>query len=174
MKHDDAFGIRRPERLADVARLGLDQEADRSYLHDIVERVALFLGTPFAVLDVLLDEAQVFLQGYGPIPRWIAEAQGTPLEWAFCQPLVRDRVSRAVPDLAEDPMFRTNPLVRIEGVRAYAGAPLISHSGHVLGGLCGLDVRPRTFRPDELAYLEELAGEAVARLEAHAPADALR
>lgn len=168
MRTADRFGVRRPERLADVARLGLDHETERRYLHDIVERVALVLGTPFAVIDVLLDDAQVFLDGVGPIPGWIREAGGTPLEWAFCGPLVRERRARSVTDLAEDPLFRDNPLVTVEGVRAYAGAPLISHAGQVLGGLCGLDLRPHAFGPNELARLQQLADEAVERIEAHA------
>jgi GAF domain-containing protein len=172
MTTTDEYGLRRPERLADVARLGLDQEIDRHFLNDVVERVAVLLDTPFAVLDVLLDEAQVFLAGVGPMPRWVAEAGGTPVEWAFCRPLIRERVARTVPDLAADELFRTNPLVYAEGVRAYAGAPLISHTGQVLGGLCGIDVRPRTFGPDDLARLQELADEAVERLEAHRPASA--
>ena len=126
------------------------------------------LGTPFALIDVLLGDAQIFLAGVGPVPDWIREAGGTPLEWAFCRPLVRDRVARAVTDLADDPLFRDNPLVVIEGVRAYAGAPLISYTGQVLGGLCGLDRRPHVFGPGVLPRLQELADEAVDRLEANA------
>jgi GAF domain-containing protein len=174
MRTLDPFGVRSHERVADVARLGLDREADWRYLHDIVEGVAGFFRTPFAVVDVLLDDAQVFLDGVGPMPDWVREAGGTPLEWAFCRPLVRDRVAHAVPDLTADPLFRDNPLVTVAGVRAYAGAPLISHAGHVLGGLCALDVRPRPFEPEELAFLQERAHEVVNRLEARAREDAVR
>jgi GAF domain-containing protein len=156
------------ERLLDIARLGLDLEAERQYLRDIVESVAVHLDTPFVMIDVLLDDAQVFLAGYGPVPAWIDEVGGTPLEWAFCKPLVAERAPRAVADLAADPMFRDNPLVTVEGVRAYVGAPLISHRGHVLGGICGLDVRPRSFSATEIAFLQEMAAETVERLEAHA------
>ena len=174
MRTLDRFGVRHPERLADVARLGLDREEERPYLHDVVERAALTLGTPFAVLDVLLDDAQVFLDATGPMPEWVREAAGTPLEWAFCTPLVRDRAVRTVADLAADPMFRDNPLVTIEGVRSYAGAPLISRNGHVLGGLCGLDIRPREFGPAQLGALQSLADEAVGRIEERAVEQALR
>jgi GAF domain-containing protein len=174
MRSPELFDVRRRERVADVARLGLDREIERHYLHDLVERTALLLGTPFAVLDVLLDDAQVFLDGVGPMPEWLREAGGTPLEWAFCVPLVRNRVAGAMADLSVDPQFRDNPLVTVEGVRAYAGAPLISYTGHVLGGLCGLDMQPRTFGPDALTALQELADEAVDRIEARAAEEALR
>jgi GAF domain-containing protein len=157
--------IRRVERLVDVARLGLDRESERGYLTDIVDAVADRLDTPFVVIDVLLNDAQVFLAGRGPIPEFIGEAGGTPLEWAFCQPLVTERRARTVEDLTVDPLFRDNPLVTAGGVRAYAGAPLISHGDQVIGGICGLDVRPRPFRPQEVAFLREMAAETVERLE---------
>lgn len=156
------------DRLLDIARLGLDREAERGHLQDIVGAVAVRLDTPFALIDVLLDDAQVFLAGFGATSAWVAEVGGTPIEWAFCTPLIGERVPRVVPDLATDPMFRDNPLVTIEGVRAYIGAPLISHRGHVLGGICGLDMRTREFAPAEISFLQEMAAETVDRLESYA------
>jgi GAF domain-containing protein len=163
--------IRSVARLVDVARLGLDREAERGFLADIVETVQGRLDTPFVMIDVLLNTAQVFLAGCGPAPEWIQESGGTPVEWAFCQPLVATRAPRAVADLSTDPIFRDNPLVTMGGIRAYAGAPLISHTGQVLGGLCGLDVRPRPFAAEEVLFLQEMAAEVVERLEEQASAD---
>ncbi|MEU4241451.1 GAF domain-containing protein [Actinoplanes sp. NPDC026619] len=160
--------IRTVDRLVDLARLGLDREAERPFLRDLVDRVANCLDTPFAMIDVLLNDAQVFLAGHGPVPEWIQESGGTPLEWAFCQPLVTERVPRCVADLTVDPLFHDNPLVTIAGVRAYAGAPLVSLSGHVLGGICGLDVKPRVFSRAELVFLQATAAEVVERLEERA------
>ena len=157
--------INRVDRLVDVARLGLDRETERGYLRAIVDDVSVRLDTPFVVIDVLLNDAQVFLAGSGPMPEFIAEAGGTPLEWAFCQPLVTERRARSVADLTADPLFRDNPLVTVGGLRAYAGAPLISHTGQVLGGICGLDVRTRAFDPAEMEYLQVMAAETVERLE---------
>ncbi len=155
-------------RLREIARLGLDREEHRTYLTEVAEQVANRLGTPFAVLDVLLDDAQVFLTGCGPIPGWIAEVGGTPIEWAFCTPMLQQRAPYAVEDFTADPLHRDNPLVTVEGVRSYAGAPLISSSGFVLGGLCALDLRSRHFDDRDLAYLTEMAAETVRRIEEHA------
>jgi GAF domain-containing protein len=160
--------VKTVDRLLDIARLGLDREAERGHLQDIVAAVAVRLGTPFALIDVLLDDAQVILAGVGPAPAWVAEVGGTPIEWAFCRPLIGERVPRVVPDLTADPMFRDNPLVTIEGVRAYIGAPLISYRGHVLGGICGLDVRTREFSQVEIDFLAGMAAETVERLESYA------
>ncbi|GAA0551330.1 hypothetical protein GCM10010172_37010 [Paractinoplanes ferrugineus] len=160
--------IRTVDRLTDVARLGLDREAERPFLRPHVERVAERLDTPYVIIDVLLNDAQVFLAELGPIPEFLQEAGGTPLEWAFCQPLVTERAPRTVPDLATDPLFRDNPLVKAGGVRSYAGAPLVSQSGHVLGGVCGLDVEPRPFSQGDLVFLKEIADEVVVLLEERA------
>jgi GAF domain-containing protein len=162
----------RPDRvrLRDVARLGLDQEASREYLDELVEEVATRLGTPFAVVDVLLDDAQVFLAGRGPMPQWITEARGTPMEWAFCAKFLDDRAPWSVSDLSAHPAHRDNPLVRVEGLRSYIGAPLVSSSDHVLGGLCALDVEPRRFTGDDLDFLARMAAETVRRIELHADA----
>ncbi|GAA2621923.1 GAF domain-containing protein [Paractinoplanes durhamensis] len=160
--------IRTVNRLVDIARLGLDREAERPFLRDLVDRVAHRLDTPYVVVDALLNDAQVILAGRGPVPEFIQQAGGTPLEWAFCQPLVTERVARTIEDLEADPLFHDNPLVTVAGLRSYAGAPLVSQSGHVLGGLCGLDVRPRAFSPGELAFLQATADEVVERLEERA------
>ena len=160
--------IRTVDRLVDVARLGLEREAEHFYLRDVVDAVAARLGTPFVVIDVLLNDAQLILAGYGPMPEWIEEVGGTPLEWAFCPPLVVGRVPRVVADLTADPFYKDNPLVTLAGIRAYVGAPLISHTGQVLGGLCGLDVRPRGFGEDEITFLWEQAAEVVDRIEERA------
>lgn len=155
-------------RLHEVARLGLDREEQREYLTDVVKSVSNRLGTPFAIVDALLDDAQVFLAGCGPVPEWLAEVNGTPIEWAFCTPFLAERRARTVGDFTADPDHSANPLVTVEGVRSYIGAPLVSSSGHVLGGLCALDLRRRRFTDLDLEYLTEMADETVRRIEEHA------
>jgi len=163
--------LRERSRLLGLARLGVDRLAERSYLTEIVESAAERAGTPFAVVTVLLNGAQVFLAGSGPIPEWIGEAGGTPIEWSFCLPMLRTRAGWFVNDFAADPEYRDNPLVTVEGVRSYVAAPLIASDGLVLGGLCALDVRPRDFGPGQLGELQSLADEAVRRIEADAEPD---
>ncbi|WP_433791664.1 GAF domain-containing protein [Actinoplanes sp. CA-252034] len=155
-------------RLLALAQVGVDRLQERPFLTEIVESVSGRLDTPFAVISVLLDGAQVFLAGCGPIPEWIGEAGGTPIEWAFCLPMLRSRTPWFVGDFALDPAYRDNPLVTVEGVRSYIGAPLITSGGDVVGGLCGLDVRPRNFDAGQLRDLQDLADEAVRRIEAQA------
>ena len=153
------------ERLIDVARLGLDRDGVDHGLQDLVDTAAGLADTPFGLTTALLDDAQAFTAVHGPLPDWLAEACGTPIEWSFCSAMLADRAPLVVTDVAADPRFTGNPLVTVGGVRAYAGVPLISTRGHVVGGLCVLDVQPRDFPPDLPAMLRELAAEAITRLE---------
>ncbi|MEV0902813.1 GAF domain-containing protein [Actinoplanes sp. NPDC049802] len=152
----------------EIARLGLDREQARPWLTEVVDTVAARLSTPFALITVLLDRAQAFAAGHGPIPGWLAEAGGTPIEWAFCTTLLRSGSVCGIPDLTADPNHRDNPLVTVAGVRAYLGAPLVSPHGHALGGLCALDLRPRRFTAEQTVFLQQMATEAVRRIESHA------
>jgi GAF domain-containing protein len=48
-----------------------------------------------------------------------------------------------IPDTAEDPRTARDPFFLERGIRFYAGTPLKSHEGTVIGALCVLDTRPR-------------------------------
>ncbi len=73
-----------------------------------------------------------------------------PLSAASGEPLV-------VPDAAIDPRFTDNPHVPAAASRFYAGVPLRSPDGHVIGTICAVDTRPRDFSDRELKILEDLA-----------------
>jgi GAF domain-containing protein len=79
---------------------------------------------------------------------------------------VRTREAYVVPDLAEDLLQRANPLATDEdAVRCYAGAPLITSAGHVLGALCTIGGVPRDFCAADVAELQARADALVADLE---------
>lgn len=64
-----------------------------------------------------------------------------------------------VEDAATDPRVMTHELVTGEfGLRFYAGIPVRSAKGAVVGTLCVVDSRPRTVAANELATLHDLAG----------------
>jgi PAS domain S-box-containing protein len=50
-------------------------------------------------------------------------------------------------------------------VRAYAGAPLVTHDGHVLGTLCVMDHMPRPFSPRQKQGLAVLARQVMTQIE---------
>src|SRR5262249_14672194 len=66
----------------------------------------------------------------------------------------------------EDVRYADVPQLLVDryGVRAYLGAP-VRVAGHILGTLCCLDLKPRTFTEAERATLLELAARVSVRLE---------
>ena len=98
------------------------------------------------------------------------ESRETPREQAFCSHAI-DAPGRVleVTDAREDPRFANNPLVTGEPhIRYYAGAPLVSDKGFVLGTLCVIDRAPRPpMSDDDRALLQDLAACVVSELNQH-------
>ncbi len=87
-----------------------------------------------------------------------------PRETTLCN-LVIDGDPLIVPDLAADPRFASLPGISQGGLRFYAGVPITTPSGHILGVFCVLDRQPRPdFQGDQVAMLEQLAGIAMDQL----------
>ena len=161
---DEADVLCDADRLEQVLALGLhDPALIPSSVHSLLADVAAELDVPMALLNGLLPDVQVLAGAFG-VTGWLAEARATPVEWALCADVVRTARPRVVPDLALDPTTSGNPLHVLDGLGAYAGVPVLSTTGHVVGALCVLDVRPRDFGARHLAVLRAAAARAVTLL----------
>ncbi|GAB7192058.1 hypothetical protein NUM3379_27670 [Kineococcus sp. NUM-3379] len=159
------------DRLGAVAALGADDiEHVQPLTADLLARTASEVGAPIGLLNVVLSGAQVIAGAHG-LTGWLAEARATPAEWALCSTVVRTGEAYVVPDLAADAATADNPLHVVDGVRAYAGVPLRTRTGHVIGAVCVLDTEPREFSEQDLAALRLAADDAMARLDEAAPGD---
>ncbi|WP_184327935.1 sensor domain-containing diguanylate cyclase [Rhizobium sp. BK529] len=89
-----------------------------------------------------------------------------PRQDTFCQQVVAAEDPIVVQDATKDQRFSQNSAVTGEAhVRFYAGVPLRTADGHVVGTVCAIDRRPRSFSSRDLTILEELAGAAMDRVE---------
>lgn len=77
------------------------------------------------------------------------------LEDTFCALVWRGNESVTVDDAAADPSL--HPRTSQGAVQSYAGVPLRSPAGCVVGTLCHFDGRPRMLPPGELLVLEAAA-----------------
>ncbi|MCY1036121.1 diguanylate cyclase [Corallococcus sp. BB11-1] len=152
-------------RLARIDELRLvDPGPPDARLQELVSEVAQAFGVPVALLTLVLGDRQWFKAHVG-LTGSLARERGTPRDWAFCHHVVQGREAMVVPDATRHPVFRDNPLVRDGVVGSYAGAPLITASGDVLGSLCVIDTRPLMLGPEDLAALRELAARVAQSLE---------
>ncbi|MGF7206558.1 GAF domain-containing protein [Skermanella aerolata] len=116
--------------------------------------------TPVSLVS-LIDETR----------QWFKSCRGlavteTPRDMAFCDHAIRADDVLVVPDATRDPRFRSNPLVVGEPhIRFYAGAPLRTPGGEVLGTLCVIDFKPRRPSPENIRLLALLAQAVVDALE---------
>jgi len=156
--HDEA-------RLQEIADLDLLSPDVDPILNDLAAEAAARLGLPVSLISVVLDEALHVAAFQGPDGLWLSETRGHPVEWSFCATSVRTREPFVVENAPAHPDHGTNPLVTQDGVRCYAGVPLISRRGHVLGNLCVVGLEEREFSEAHVAVLRALADEAVRRIE---------
>ena len=153
-------------RLEEIAELGLLSPDVDPILQDVAARAAAAMRLPVSLVSVVLDEALHVAASHGIDGMWLDESGGHPVEWSFCATSVRTREPFIVESATAHPEHRTNPLVTQDGVRCYAGVPLISSRGFVLGNLCVVGMEERSFSASEMATLRGLAVEAVQRIEA--------
>jgi GAF domain-containing protein len=166
-RHDEAADpVSDLGRLLEVASYDFALPEVRARLHELAQQAATALGQPVGLVTIVLDSAQYLAGMYG-VEGWMAEVEGTPVEWSFCAHAVRSGQPYVVEDALTDPEHADNPLVTVDHVRSYAGAPIFGADGHVLGAVCALGPDPHHFARADLETLEHLAADAVDELNHH-------
>lgn len=162
---DDA--IHDPERLQEIARLDLFSDEVQDLLDEMAEEAADELGLSIGMVSLVLDEAQ-YLAGRHGVPEWMDEADGSPVEWSYCQYTVKDHDEFVVEDSTENERTKDSPFTEDEGLRCYAGIPLETSRGHVIGSFCAAGEEERSFSEEELDKMRDLADRTIEMLEERA------
>lgn len=100
--------------------------------------------------------------------------ESVPLELSFCQATIDSGAAVVVPDARRDERFADNPMLELSFINFYAGYPLHSSDGQVIGSFCLQGSRPRAEGAVSLEALRGMALEAEAELRRfEKPADGL-
>jgi GAF domain-containing protein len=138
-------------------RVPLPAQADPVF-DRLAHRVAAVLDAPVALVSLVDNRGQTMPGAVGLAEPWSSE-RWTPLSHSFCQHVVASGRPVTITNAHDHPLGVGNLAVMELGVVAYAGAPLQVGDGPVVGAVCAIDHRPRTWTMEQLSDLSELAAE---------------
>lgn len=148
------------ERLCALYRYSLLDTLPEQAFNDLVVLAAQLCKAPICLISLVDRDRQWFKARLG------VEVQETPRELAFCNYTILSGRLMVVSDARKDPRFRQNPLVSGPPyIRFYAGAPLTTSDGYVLGTLCIIDTMPRRLRKAQKEALMALARQVMSQIE---------
>lgn len=148
------------ERLQALHELELlDTQAEERF--DRLTRLARQLfDVPIALVSLVDAERQWFKSRQG------LDVCETGRDVSFCGHAILGEEIFEIGDASKDPRFADNPLVTgAAQIRFYAGAPLMTSKGYVIGTLCIIDSRPRQLSAAERVALRDLADAVVAEVD---------
>lgn len=155
--------IKDKERIEEIARLRLHEDQVDEILNEYTKKAAEEFNLPIGVVSIVMDDVQKFISAHG-LEDWVAQVQGTPVEWAFCANSVKSGKEFVVED-SHDSIMKDSPITTMEGIRCYAGVPLITKNNQVIGNFCVQGPDTRSFTLEEIDSLKEYASRVMQRLE---------
>lgn len=149
------------ERLKELKAYKILDTSPEKELEDLAEIASAICDTPISLVSLVDEDRQWFKVRQG------IERIETPRTDSFCQHALQNpREVLVIEDSWNDERFKNNNLVTGDPkIRFYAGAPLQTQNGHVLGTLCIIDTKPRSITESQKKALILLAEKAMNYLE---------
>ncbi|GAA6170303.1 ATP-binding protein [Sessilibacter corallicola] len=150
----------RLDALTEYFVLDTPQEAE----FDMITQLAASLcGTPIALISLVDASRQWFKSHHG-----LESTRSTSRDIAFCGHAITGHDLMEIEDATKDPRFENNPLVLDEPhIRFYAGQPLVSPEGYVIGTLCVIDSQVKSLDESQRVQLKTLAELVMSLLDSH-------
>ncbi len=148
------------KRLAALSEYNILDTVPEAAYDDITHLISDICEVPIAAVSLIDDDRQWFKSRIG------LEVTETPRDVAFCAHAILGDDVLVVNDARGDDRFADNPLVTGDlKIRFYAGAPLVTPRGDVLGTLCVIDHVERVLSDKQTRALRVLARQVMAQLE---------
>jgi|GEM_PF-892802 len=143
-------------RLRAVADVGLLDTGDEDPFDRWALRATQLTGADTALIS-LVDATRSYFKTFRRSDGSAGEGRSVPISMSLCREVVARDEPLIVGDALHDPRTKDYGAVRAFPVGAYAGMPLRSAQGHVLGSFCVVDPVAREWTDDELDALTDLA-----------------
>jgi diguanylate cyclase (GGDEF)-like protein len=159
---DDALiqaALMDPARLVAVHGTGLLDTLPEQGFDRLTRLTAKWTGAPATFLSVL-DAHRDFLKSTFGVDEPLHSARQLHGR-SLCHHALVSGHALVLGDVLHLPVFRDVPMVASWGVRAYAGIPLKTAEGKVLGTFCAVDFKPRAWSAQDIEILGELAHSAL-------------
>jgi GAF domain-containing protein len=149
-------GVGEPARVDVLERVGrLTGPADPA-LDRVARLAARLLSAPVSYVT-LVGAGEQRMPGAAELDHGGEPMRSLPVGDSICQFQVVTDEPLVIGDTRADPLTEHNRTVLDGTIGAYAGTPLRSGGGHVLGSLCVIDRAPRSWDQDVLKLLDDLA-----------------
>lgn len=149
---------REKDRLDALHQLNLLDTPPSESFDRITRMASQIFDLPIAAISLTDHNRQWFKSRVG------VEHMSIPRDKAPCAEVAETTRVVLIPDLLADSCYASSPLAE-QGIRFYAGAPLITRDGFGLGALCVLGTEPRSATSAEMAALHDLAQMVMSQIE---------
>lgn len=152
-------------------------EIDFPLFEEATQTASHFLGIPISFVGIIAQDSLVLKAAIGlsqlGLMNPLARTRRLSLQDSLVNTVVSTQRSLVLPDVPTDSAYAESYLVSEYGISSYLGIPLLTAEGKCLGVLAAMDVKPRSFPPEAIAFMELLARWSVSEYERHQLAIAL-
>ena len=148
-----------PIRLDVLRRTSLLDSPPEESFDRLTRLAAKLTGAPVTFVSLVDLNRDFYLSSYGfgePLAT-VRQIEGR----TFCHYALVAEDSLVLDDVTQIPVYRDVSTVESLGVRAYAGIPLVTEDGQVLGSFCAIDFKPKNWSERDIDILTELAHSAM-------------
>jgi signal transduction histidine kinase len=152
-----------PVRLQILQQSALLDSPPEEAFDRLTRLASRLLKVPISLVSLVDKDRQFFKSAIG-LPDDLNADRQTPLSHSFCRHVVDSGQPLIVTDARVHPALKDNPIIPV-GVVAYAGFPLVTGDGVVLGSFCAIDSAPREWSEDQLEILRDLTASVITEIQ---------
>jgi signal transduction histidine kinase/ActR/RegA family two-component response regulator len=161
-RKDPSAALRPPERVHALRRSGLLDRGPEPVFDRLTRLTCRVFDAPLALV-ALLDGDRLLLKGQYGLTE--PPAAGTPpISLAFSEAVLLSRGGIVVDDTRASSHWADDPGIRQLGIGGFAGVPLLTSDGAIIGSLCVIEHGPRRWTPDDLDSLRDIAAHAMGEI----------